>query len=212
MGEICEKHGCIIVSDEIHCDFAYPGHKHSVLPTISPWLAENTILCTAPSKTFNIAGLQTANIIIQNPELRKKFKREIYKSGYSQLNLVGLAACQSAYEHGGEWLAELKEYLSGNLSFVRDLIKERTPQIKLIEPDGTYLIWLDFRGSGINPEELDSFIANKAGLWLDGGDIFGREGLGFQRINIACPRKTLEEALLRLEEALRPWGSAPHPA
>ncbi|OJU13742.1 MAG: aminotransferase [Clostridiales bacterium 43-6] len=202
IAEICIKHHCIVVSDEIHCDFVLSGHKHRILSSLSQEIADNTILCTAPSKTFNLAGLQAANIVITNPELRKQMYKELTRTGYSQLNSVGLAACQSSYEYGEGWLSQLKEYLGENLKYIRHFLAEHLPQVKLIEPEGTYLLWLDFRETGIEPSELDEFMKHKAKLWLNSGEIFGKEGLGFQRLNIACPRTYLEQAMIRLKTAI----------
>jgi len=202
IGEICLRHQVLVVSDEIHSDFIYPGHVHTVFATIEEAFAQNSIICTAPSKTFNLAGLQVSNIIIPNEGLRKRFIEEMHKAAIGGLNIMALTACQAAYEEGEEWLEELKSYLHGNLNFVRRFLKEKLPQIKLVEPEGTYLIWLDFRGLGLSNEDLEDFIVNKARLWLNAGEMFGREGAGFQRMNIACPRAILEQAFQRLEEAI----------
>ena len=191
-----------MVSDEIHSDFTYEGHIHHVFASLSPEFQEITVTCTAPSKTFNLAGLQVSNIFIANPELKKKFKKAIDAAGYSQVNVMGLAACQAAYERGGEWLSQLKAYLSENLIFVQEYIKEYLPGIRLVEPEGTYLLWLDFRDLGLSEAEREDLIVNRARLWLDSGAMFGADGEGFERINIACPRKTLEHALSQLREAL----------
>jgi cysteine-S-conjugate beta-lyase len=202
LGDICLKHKVIIVSDEIHADFTYRGYEHTILSSIKPELAEITILCTAPSKTFNLAGLQVSNNFIANRELRKLFREEIAKSGYSQLNSMGLVACQAAYENGAEWFDELKVYIEGNLSFVRVFLKERLPMITLVEPQGTYLLWLDFKALGLKENELEELIVYRAGLWLDAGSMFGMEGSGFQRVNIACPRELLVKAFVQLEQAV----------
>lgn len=164
--------------------------------------ADNSIVCTAPSKTFNLAGLQASNIWIPNPTIREQFQKEIAKTGYSDLNTCGLAACQAAYAYGGEWLEELKEYLTGNLEFVRTFLKENLPQIHLIEPQGTYLLWVDFRELGLSAEELNQLLVEKAHLWLNDGSMFGECGSGFQRINIACQRGTLKKAFKQLAEAI----------
>ncbi|MDR1410189.1 MAG: pyridoxal phosphate-dependent aminotransferase [Oscillospiraceae bacterium] len=201
MGELCAKHGVTIVSDEIHCDFAW-SHPHTIFPTLSHELAERTVLCTSPAKTFNLAGLQVSNIMIQNEALRAKFKKQVDAMGYSQLNSAGLAATKAAYAYGGEWLTQLRNYLTSNLNFMRNNLRENVPQIRLIEPQGTYLAWLDFRGLGLSESEMADLIINKAGLWLDRGTMFGPEGEGFQRMNFACPRSTLEKALYRLKSAI----------
>ncbi len=204
LGEICLKYKVIIVSDEIHCDFTYPGYEHIVFSNINEEFAQNTITCTAPSKSFNLAGLQISNIFIQNETLRRRLKLEIAKSGYSQLNTLGLAACKAAYQYGEPWLRQLKEYLLGNLNYVRGYLGEKLPMIKLIEPQGTYLIWLDFRALQLTRKELEDLIVHKAGLWLDPGHIFGPEGEGFERINIACQRQTLVRAMEQLHLAIQP--------
>lgn len=201
IGEICLKYDVKIVSDEIHSDFVYPGIVHHVLMTVDERFQDICIVCTAPSKTFNLAGLQVSNVWIPNPELRRIFEQKISAVGYSEVNMLGLHACQAAYEGGREWLEQLKEYLKGNLDFVRNYLKENIPQIKLIEPEGTYLVWLDCRELGLSEKELEQFIAQKAKLWLDDGIIFGKAGEGFERVNIACPRATLKEALERLKKA-----------
>lgn len=203
IGDICMKHGVIVISDEIHADFIYEGYKHTIFSEVKQEYLDNTIICTAPSKTFNLAGLQVSNIFIPNKKLREKYKTEMKKAGYGSLNTLGIVACQAAYRYGAQWLDELMTYLTGNLNFVREFLKERLPQVKLVEPQGSYLIWLDFSGLNLNAEELENLILNRAKLWLNSGTIFGPEGEGFQRMNIACPRSVVEEAFLRLEQAVR---------
>lgn len=203
LGELCLKYHVLIFSDEIHEDFVYPGHKHLVMAGLDERFRDVTITCTAPSKTFNIAGLQVSNIFIADEGLRKAFQKEIDKTGYSQLNQLGLVACESAYRHGRDWLEQLSVYLQGNLSFAREYIAANLPGVKVIEPEGTYFLWLDFRALQLSDEELERIIVYKAGLWLDAGLVFGSEGAGFQRVNMACPRATLQEALTRLAEAFR---------
>ena len=202
IGDICLKHNVKIVSDEIHSDFVYPENKHIVFSSLDEKYQNITITCTAPTKTFNLAGLQISNIFIPNLEIRKKVLKQLDKVGYSQVNLMGLVACEAAYKYGRQWLNELKEYLLDNLNFLRDYLETNIPQIKLIEPEGTYLIWLDCSALGFEDKELEKFIVEKAKLWLDSGYIFGKEGEGFQRINIACPRETLKKALEQLKEAV----------
>lgn len=202
IGDICLKHNVKIVSDEIHSDFVYPENKHIVFSSLDEKYQNITITCTAPTKTFNIAGLQISNIFIPNLEIRKKVLKQLDRVGYSQVNLMGLVACEAAYKYGRQWLNELKEYLLDNLNFLRDYLETNIPQIKLIEPEGTYLIWLDCSALGLEDKELEKFIVEKAKLWLDSGYIFGKEGEGFQRINIACPRETLKKALEQLKEAV----------
>lgn len=202
IGDICLKHNVKIVSDEIHSDFVYPENKHIVFSSLDEKYQNITITCTASTKTFNLAGLQISNIFIPNLEIRKKVLKQLDRVGYSQVNLMGLVACEVAYKYGRQWLNELKEYLLDNLNFLRDYLETNIPQIKLIEPEGIYLIWLDCSALGLEDKELEKFIVEKAKLWLDSGYIFGKEGEGFQRINIACPRETLKKALEQLKEAV----------
>lgn len=202
LGDICIKYNVIVVSDEIHEDFVFEG-KHQVFAAISEELREQTITCTSPSKTFNLAGLQVSNIFIANRQLRQQFRKRIYAAGYSQLNTLGLTACEAAYKYGGGWHEELMSYLKENIDFVSDYVKRRIPDIQLVDSEGTYLLWLDFRGLGLTEEEREELIVKKAGLWLDSGAIFGKSGEGFERINIACPRSILKEALQKLETAIK---------
>jgi cystathionine beta-lyase len=206
LGDICVRHQVLVIADEIHADFVYPGFKHTVFASLKPEFADITITCTAPSKTFNLAGLQVSNIFISNKTLKNKYVQEMIRSGCSSCNTMGLVACQAAYTYGRPWLEELIQYLSGNLSFLRTFLTENLPQIKLIEPEGTYLVWLDFNELGLREEELDYLLVHKAGLWLNPGTIFGPEGQGFQRINIACPQAILEQALTQLAKAVH-WNS-----
>ena len=202
MGDLCVKHGVLVVSDEIHADFVYPGHRHLVFAGLNPVFSEITVTCTAPTKTFNLAGLQISNILISNSALRTRFRHEIGKSGYSQPNVMGLVACRTAYTHGQEWLDQLRAYLVGNLDCVRQFLQTRIPQIRLVEPEGIYLVWLDCRGLGLNDQQRERLLVEKAGLWLDAGTMFGAGGEGFERVNIACPRATLKEALDRFQKAV----------
>ena len=206
LGEICLRHHVIVVSDEIHNDFVYPGFEHTVFANVDPRFAEFTVTCTAPSKTFNLAGLQISNIFISNETLREAFQKEIDKTGYDEPNALGAVACEAAYRGGQEWLDQLRAYLLENLNFLRAYLQEKIPQIHLVEPEGTYLVWLDCSELGISGKELDQFIVEKAGLWLDGGAMFGPSGADFQRVNIACPRATLELALDKLKAAVDNLG------
>ena len=202
LGGLCQKHGVWVVSDEIHCDFTYPGHPHHIFPKAVPELADRTVVCTAPSKTFNLAGLQASNIWIPGEEARRRFVREINRCGYSQLNGLGLVACKAAYTEGAEWLEQCWAYLRGNLDFLREFLAARIPQIRLVEPEGTYFAWLDCSGLGLSREALDDLVIREARLWLDAGHIFGASGSQFQRVVLACPRATLRQALERLEQAV----------
>ena len=203
IGDICLKHKVIVVADEIHADFVYHGHQHQVFANLKTDYQEITVTCTAPSKTFNIAGLQVSNIFIANENLRKKFKQELKKTANADINVMGLIACQAAYSQGEDWLRQVKIYIAENLEYVKTFLRDNLPQVKLVEPEGTYLLWLDIRELNLTEEELEDLIINKAKLWLDGGTMFGTEGVGFQRINIACPQKILIQAFTQLKEALK---------
>ena len=206
IGEICQRHQVYVLSDEIHCDFTYEGNKHLVYASLGKAFEEHSIICTAPSKTFNLAGLQVSNVFVPNPVIRKKLIAEIRITGYSQLITLGLVAREAAYQYGAPWLEALKLYLKGNLAFVETFLEEKLPQIRLVKPEGTYLIWLDCTGLGLNGEELEHFIVKEAKLWLDGGGMFGTASDQFQRINIACPRSVLEKAMKQLEKAVKKRG------
>ena len=202
VGEICQKHGVLVVSDEIHADFTYAGHTHRVFASLKSEFADFTITCTAPSKTFNLAGLQNSNIFIPNRQLRHAYKKELSACGCGGTNCMGMAACQAAYEAGADWLEQLKQYLAGNLAYIRQFLREKLPEIALIEPEGTYLVWLDLRKLGLTEQQQRQLIVQDAKLWLDTGTLFGQGGEGFERINIACPRTTIEQAMQRLEHAV----------
>lgn len=191
LGEICLKHGVFVVSDEIHADFVFE-RKHTVFSEVKEAYRDISMICTSPSKTFNIAGLQIS------PEKATAFRRQVAAAGYSQVGLPGLVACEAAYRHGDEWLEGVLAYIKANAEFTRAYLQEHLPRVKMTKLEGTYLVWLDFRNYGLTDKELDEKILNQAGLWLDSGAVFGKCGEGFQRINIACPRKTLHQALDRL--------------
>ena len=196
---LCLKYNVKMVSDEIHADFVFANREHVPLASLSEQVRENCVVCTAPSKSFNLAGLQISNIFIPNRDMRHAFRRELEKTGLFGVNMVGLCACQAAYESGGEWLDQLKEYLEGNIQFLKSFVNEHMPRIKVVDPEGTYLVWMDLQE--LNLVDQKEFIVNKARLWLDTGSMFGDEGRGFERINVACPRTVLEEALNRLKRA-----------
>ena len=202
MGTICAEHGVVVASDEIHMDFARPGFEHVPFATLSPELANIAVTCTSASKTFNLAGLQVANIIISNDQLRQTFTAEVSAAGYSQANTLGLVATQAAYEYGADWLGQLKEYLEGNWRLVEEHLASHAPSLHLIPAQSTYLAWIDCHALGLGARELERFIVDKAGLWLDCGHIFGPEGEGFIRINIATQRAYLERALRQLTDAM----------
>ena len=203
MAEICLAHNVIVFADEIHNDFVYEPNVHTVFSTLSAEIAENSVVSMSPSKTFNLAGLQFSTNFIKNPALRAKFKAERDKTGYDEPSLMGLVAARAAYESGKPWLEDLKNHLRSNIEFVRNYLAERLPNVRLIEPEGTFLLWLDFSALGYSDSELDDLIVNKAKVWLDRGTMFGPEGDKYQRINIATPQSLLREALDRIAEALK---------
>ena len=202
VGDICLKHGVIIVSDEIHGDFVWENNQQTVFATLGEKYAQNCVVCTAPSKTFNIAGLQISNIFIPNITLRRKFRKQVAAAGYSQVNTLGLVACQAAYTYGEDWLRQVKAYIYSNINFVEDYLAQNLPQIKLIRPEGTYLVWLDCSALGLDAASREEWLWHKAHLWLDGGGIFGAAGANFERINVACPKATLLQGLEQLKAAV----------
>ena len=202
LAEICLHHKVIVFADEIHNDFVYAPNVHTVFSTLSEEAAQNCIVSMSPSKSFNLAGLQFSTNFIKNPELRAKFKNERNKTGYDEPSLMGIVAAKAAYSQGKEWLEELKKHLLENIAFVRSYLKEKIPQARLIEPEGTFLLWIDFSALGYTDEELDRLIVNKAKVWLDRGTMFGAEGKCYQRINIATPQALLKEAIDRIAGAL----------
>ncbi len=201
MAAICIKYNVMIVSDEIHCDLVNRGYKHTVLASLSPEIDAQTITMVAPSKTFNIAGMATASVIISNPLLMKKFRKVLDALHIELGNVFGNVASEAAYTYGDEWLEQLLDYLDGNITTLIDFAEKYLPQIKVIRPEATYMAWLDFSKTGMNSKELKEFVIEKAGLGLNEGVQFGPGGEGYMRINLACPRATLVKALEQLKMA-----------
>lgn len=199
LGDICLKHEVLVVSDEIHNDFAFFG-EHTVFANIKKEFEENCIICTSVSKTFNLASMLISNIFIPNQKIRRAFRKQVDAAGISQLSALGLVATKIAYEKGDEWYEKVVFYIKENIAFVKSYVKENLPGVKVIDGEGTYLMWLDFRGTGLSCEEIDRRIIYDARLWLDSGKIFGKTGDGFQRINVATPRSILEECLVRIRD------------
>lgn len=202
LGEICFAHDVVVVSDEIHQDFARPGFQHTVFAKLDDRFAANSVTCTSPSKSFNIAGLQVSNVFVPNADLRRRYLAAHRETGYGELNSMGIEAARACYQRGGPWLAALKDYLEGNLAFMRDYLLEHAPQLALVEPQSTYLVWVDCQALGLDDEGLRHLVEDEAKLWLDMGTMFGKEGSGFIRFNIACPRAVLHRALEQLACAL----------
>ena len=203
LGELCVKNDILVVSDEIHQDIVFDGYKHVPFASISREFASRSIMVTGASKTFNLAGLQMSSIVIPNSALMRRFSKTVQDCGLFLPNIFALAATEAAYRHGGPWLEQLIKYLQGNLAFLNSYITKRIPGLKVIQPEGTYLVWLDFRDCGIDPARLGKFVREDAKVALDEGTKFGCKEDGFERMNIACPRATLVEGLRRIEEAIR---------
>lgn len=201
LGDICVRHHVIVASDEIHADFVFQG-KHQVFANLKKEYETISITCTAPSKTFNLAGLAMSNIFIPDEKLREKFCAQMNSAGVGQIGLMGLTACEAAYEKGEVWYQAMLAYVAGNIAYTKQYVEENLPSVRMVEHEGTYLVWLDFRGTGLDEQALEHKIIHEAKLWLDGGVMFGEGGSGFQRVNVACPRKILTEALDRLKAVL----------
>lgn len=202
LASICNSNGVMILSDEIHFDFVFPGHKHTVLATLSEEIAQNNIFCTAPSKTFNLGGVQVSNIIIPNPKLRERYNEYHKSMGMLALNMFAYKVGELVYNTCGDWFEELMQVLDTNRKLVEQYITTYLPQIKVIPLEGTYLQWLDCRALGMSGKELETFMQEKAELFFDEGYIFGEEGDGFERWNLACPTKYIQEGLERLRKAV----------
>ena len=201
IGEICLKHHVLVVSDEIHSDFVFEG-THTVFGSLSEEIADNSIIVTAPTKTFNLAGVQISHTFVKNPAIRRALRYQINATGYSQVSIQGIVSAEAAYANGDVWLDALLKYIKGNIDYTDKFIRENLEGVKLVPMEATYLAWLDFNGTGLSSEQVDSLVLRKAKLWLNSGSKFGKTGAGFQRLNLACPRSTLAEALNRLKVAL----------
>ena len=202
VGEICLKNNVILVSDEIHFDILRAGQEHTVINNVDESFGKNTVICTAVSKTFNLAGLGTSNIIISDEKLRETFKDQLSKDGYSCINCVSRPATIAAYTKCDYWIDAMKKYVDDNIEFVKSVV-ERIPQIKMYDCQGTYLVWLDMRNLGMNDGELDIFLRDKCGIIQDPGYWFGENGKGFSRLNVACPREILEKVMNKLEQEIK---------
>ncbi|MFN2105834.1 MAG: MalY/PatB family protein [Candidatus Promineifilaceae bacterium] len=201
-GEICQANDVLVISDEIHADLVLSGHSFTSFATVDEAFAANSIICTAPSKTFNLAGLRLSNIIARNEDQRKQFQDKFNSLGHLGPNIFGLVAAETAYRSGEEWLAEVLSYIEGNYNFLRTYLAEHLPQLALTPLEGTYLAWIDFSALGLDPAARTAFLMEEAKVWLNPGEIFGAEGADFERVNIACPRSLLAEALGRIKTAV----------
>ena len=202
VSHICHKNGVKVISDEIHFDLVLPGHKHTVFSTVAED-PEDVIVCTAPSKTFNLAAMQTSNIIIPKAQDREKFAAVRGKYADHDPCALGLEACRVAYTQGKPWMEEMLSVIAGNYQFAKEFMETRLPQLKVTPLEGTYLLWVDCTALGLSKEALEELMVRKAQLFLDEGYMFGEEGAGFERINLAVPQWVLKAALERLEAAVK---------
>ena len=203
LSEICIRHNLIVVSDEIHSDLIFKGNTHIPYPTLSEEAAENSIVCMAPSKTFNVAGLSTSFVVMPNPDMMKSYEKLMRTLHIHMGNIPGTIALEAAYTHGQNWLNELMEYVEGNYGYLYGFISKNLPGIKVMKPEATYLVWLDFSAYRMNDKQLNKFLIEKAKVGLNNGSRFGRNGNGYMRINIGCPLSIVVEALNRIYEAFR---------
>ena len=197
IGEICIRRGITVVSDEIHCELVFPEHRYTPFASISEDFLRHSVTCISPSKAFNIAGLQIANIVCADADRRARIDRAINDNEVCDVNPFGVIATQAAYNEGEEWLDQLIDYLHANYLYMRDFCRELLPEFPVAALEGTYLVWMDCRKLGMSSEELERRLVSEARLWLNAGTMYGAEGEGFMRWNIACPRNTLTEGLKR---------------
>jgi len=202
LADICLRNKIIILSDEIHCDLVLPGFYHTPAAKISEDIADITVTCIAPSKTFNLAGLSTASVIISNPVLRKYFNRKVESLHIGNGNIFGTVASAAAYSEGYGWLDALMDYIEGNVNYVIEYCRELIPEILPVRPEATYMMWLDCRKFAMSGKELQSFFVNKAGVGMNEGSTFGPGGEGFMRMNLAAPRSKVEKAMQQIEMAV----------
>ena len=203
IGELCVKYNVRILADEIWRDLVLPGYTHTPIASLSREIENITITCFSPTKTFNIAGLQASFAVFPREEEWKAFDNELGEMDIKRNNPFSLVGFEAAYNHGEEWLSELLVHLDGNAQYVVDFVKERLPEIKTVKPEGTYLMWLDFNGLNITPEEITDMLIKDAKVAMNDGASFGENGKGFARMNIACPRYMVEDAMTRIEKAVK---------
>lgn len=203
LAEICLKHEILIISDEIHSDLVFKPNQHCVVAKLSDEIADYTLTMMAPSKTFNLAGMSTSSVIISNPELRKSFKATLDSFHIGLGNIFGAVASEAAYTSGKDWLDQMLVYVKGNIDFVDGFLKVHLPQVKMVQPEATYMVWLDFRELKLSRIELNELILKKAKLGLNDGEVFGLGGEGFHRMNLACPRSYVETAMKQMEDAIK---------
>ena len=202
IADICYESGTLVVSDEIHADLTLPPYKHPTFALISEKARMNSIVFMSPSKAFNMPGLASSYAIIENEEIRHRFHAFMEASEFGEGHMFAYLSVAAAYSHGTEWLEQVVAYIKGNIDFTEDYLKENIPALKMIRPQASYLIFLDCRGLGLSQKELNRLFIEDAHLALNDGTTFGKEGEGFMRLNVACPRATLENALEQLRQAI----------
>jgi cystathionine beta-lyase len=202
LSDLCIKHNVVLLSDEIHSDLIYPSNKHIPIVSISQEIKEKSLIFFAPSKTFNLAGLKASYVVIPNNELRNEYKNTIESISSSSLNIFGMIAAKVAYEKGEDWYKELLIYLENNIDFVINFFNDKLPKVKITKPEGTYLMWLDFRAYG-DEEKIKEILVNQAKVGLEEGSIFGEEGKGYFRMNIGCPKSVIEKACNNIYNAFK---------
>ena len=200
IGDICIKNNVVVVADEIHCELVHPGFTYTPFASVSEEFQKHSVTCVAPSKAFNIAGLQIANIIVENDEWRQRIDKAININEVCDVNPFGVIATIAAYNEGEEWLNQLLQYIHGNYLFFKDYCEEHLPQLPVAPLEGTYLAWMDCRSLGIPSEELEEELMKEAKLWLNAGSMYGKEGEGFMRWNLACPRQLVKEGMERFSQ------------
>lgn len=200
LAQICIQNKVLIISDEIHSDLIFPGNRHTPLAGISEEIAQNCVICMSPSKTFNTAGLTTSYLVIPNKRYWVAYERVMRLPHLHMGNIFGNMALEAAYTHGDEWLGQLIQYLQGNYTFLEEFFKKNMPEVKVMRPEATYLIWMDFSAYGLSDEALNQKLID-AGVGLNRGVQFGKQGRGFMRINMGCPRSVLQEALVKIQKA-----------
>lgn len=208
LGNICLDAGVLVVSDEIHSDLIYRGYQHIPFASLGERFAQYSVTCLAPSKTFNLAGLQTAYAVLPNSELKERYEKVLAIHSMNSTNVFGAVALEAAYNYGESWLEELLTYLAGNLEFLTQFLQARLPEVKVFQPEGTYLVWLDFCALGVEAKALDDLFVREAKVALDEGHLFGEEGNGLERINIACPRSVLATGLEQIAAAVEAFKGA----
>ena len=202
VAQLCLENEVLLISDEIHNDLVFSGYKHTIFGLVGDEYLNNLIVCTAPSKTFNMAGMQSSNVIIPNSSLMRRFRRVLERNSIGSQNPLSIVSLEAAYKHGEEWLEQLLEYLEGNIQFIDEYMKNNIPKARMIKPQATYLAWIDFSAYVDEGSKIEELMAKKGKIAMDGGTWFGSQGAGFMRLNFACPRELLRQGLDRMKLAI----------